>query len=94
MHLVDGPDIAYIAVNLKTLEISMKNLMIVAAFLLTITSSSFACEKVADFCATEIKFSANTAQFLKLEAALGKEIYDLNHVSQFQAFNRFWWLYQ
>ena len=64
----------------------MKNIILMASFFLALTSTSFACEKVADFCATEVKLSANATQFLKLEAALGKDIYDLNHVSQFRVF--------
>lgn len=64
----------------------MKNTLLALSFFAALSNVSFACEKVADFCATEVKFSAKTAEFLKLEAALGKDIYDLHHVSQFRVF--------
>jgi hypothetical protein len=64
----------------------MKTLILSSLLLTFGMNIGHACEKIADVCATEVKLTAKTQEFLKLEAKLGKDIYDLNHVNQIKVY--------
>src|SRR3989338_1732129 len=64
----------------------MKNLVLATLFILSAQIQA-ACTDVAGICVNVRNWSDKTSEFLTVEAKLGQNIYDLNHVNFFQAYS-------